>query len=167
MNRRTKSFQPSDRDSLDHFLTSGRDIRFRDFIADLFAVAGGMQSIRRAVARRSGVSSTGLAILLAVWRLGRDEPVGIRRVADNLHVAAANITSEVTYLISRELMSKEPNPEDHRAVHLALTEHGLKFLEALDPCCTRSTKCCSRRFPQMNSQRLQDYLERVLKQMGW
>lgn len=105
----------------------------QDFMTDLFAAAAAMTSIRRAIARRAGVGSTELAILLAVPRLMSDGPVSVRLVAQQLHLAASNITAEVGNLVEAGLLQKIANPNDSRAVQLTITADGQKFLASLTP----------------------------------
>jgi DNA-binding MarR family transcriptional regulator len=105
----------------------------QDFITDLFAAAAAMTSVRRAIARRAGVGSTELAILLAVPRLMSDGPVSVRLVAQQLHVAASNITAEVGSLVEAGLLEKIANPSDSRAVQLSITTAGQKFLSSIVP----------------------------------
>lgn len=113
------------------------DAAFRDFIADLFAAAAAMQSLRRGIARTLGIGGTELAILLAVARLAPEGPVGVRRVADHLHVAAAHITTEVNALVQRNLLRKAASPTDSRAVQLSLTASGRRLLHGLVPALAR------------------------------
>jgi DNA-binding MarR family transcriptional regulator len=113
------------------------DDGFRDFIADLFAAAAAMQSLRRGIARWLDIGGTELAILLAVARLGPEGPVGVRRVAEHLHVAAAHITTEVQALERRNLLRKTTSALDSRAVDLALSAEGRSLLQHLSPALDR------------------------------
>ena len=76
-----------------------KDLAFREFIAELFAAAAGMQSLRRAIARSVGLGGAEFAILLAIWRLRRLGPIGIKGLAEHLHVAGPHITDEVSRLV--------------------------------------------------------------------
>jgi DNA-binding MarR family transcriptional regulator len=113
--------------------TPSLEPEIQDFITDLFAAAAAMTSIRRAIARRAGVGSTELAILLAVPRLMSDGPVSVRLVAQHLHLAASNITAEVGNLVEAGLLQKVANPNDSRAVQLTISADGQKFLGSLVP----------------------------------
>lgn len=113
--------------------SSKQDAEFRDFIADLFAMAAGMQSLRRAIARRIGLGGTELGILLSVGRLAPKGAVNVRQVADNLHVAATHITTEVNTLVTKGLLEKQASEQDSRAVELSITPAGAQLLQSISP----------------------------------
>jgi DNA-binding MarR family transcriptional regulator len=108
-------------------------IEFRGFIADLFAAAASMQSLRKAIARSRGLGGTELAILLSVWHLGQRAPVGIKALAAHLHVAGPNITIEVATLVKKGLLTKVVDERDTRAIVLKLTRAGSSTLTQLSP----------------------------------
>lgn len=110
-----------------------QDAEFRDFIADLFAMAAGMQSLRRAIARRIGLGGTELGILLSVGRLAPQGAVSVRQVADHLHVAATHITTEVNSLVTKGLLEKQASELDSRAVELSVTAAGAQLLQSISP----------------------------------
>ena len=106
---------------------------FREFIAELFAAAAGMQALRRAIARSIGLSGAEFAVLLAIWRLERPGPIGIKGLAEHLHVSGPHITDEVKRLVRLRYLEKSPNPADMRALSLKLTKKGAKLLASLAP----------------------------------
>ncbi len=110
-----------------------QDAEFRDFIADLFAMSAGMQSLRRAIARRIGLGGTELGILLSVGRLAPHGAVNVRQVADHLHVAATHITTEVNTLVAKGLLEKQASEQDSRAVELSVTTAGADLLASIGP----------------------------------
>ena len=110
-----------------------QDAEFRDFIADLFAMAAGMQSLRRAIGRRMGLGGTELGILLSVGRLAPQGAVSVRQVADHLHVAATHITTEVNTLVTKGLLEKQASELDSRAVELSVTAAGAQLLQSISP----------------------------------
>jgi DNA-binding MarR family transcriptional regulator len=109
------------------------DSEFREFIAELFAAAAGMQALRRAIARSIGVGGAEFAVLLAIWRLERPGPIGIKGLADHLHVSGPHITDEVKRLVRLGYLQKSPDPADLRALSLKLTKRGTKLLASLAP----------------------------------
>jgi DNA-binding MarR family transcriptional regulator len=119
--------------SLPQFLSDGSDLQFREFVADLFAAAAGMQALRRALAASIGLTAAEFSVLLAAWHLQKRGDVSIATIARHLHVAAANVTAEVGQLVARGLMTKRPHLTDARAVHVALTENGKTTLSRLAP----------------------------------
>lgn len=111
----------------------GRPDDLREFIADLFAAAAGMQALRRAIGKSIGLGSMELAILLALWRLRPRTDVGIKFLAEHLHVAGPHITDEVSRLVRRKYLLKAADPLDKRAVNLRLTGKALALLGAVAP----------------------------------
>ena len=110
-----------------------KEAEFRDFIADLFAMSAGMQSLRRSIARRIGLGGTELGILLSVGRLAPQGAVSVRQVADHLHVAATHITTEVNSLVAKGLLDKQASVQDSRAVELSVTGAGAELLASISP----------------------------------
>jgi MarR family transcriptional regulator, organic hydroperoxide resistance regulator len=113
--------------------TEFSDSEFREFIAELFAAAAGMQALRRAIARSIGLSGAEFAVLLAIWRLERPGPIGIKGLAEHLHVSGPHITDEVKRLVRLRYLEKSPDPADMRALSLKLTKEGAKLLASLAP----------------------------------
>jgi MarR family transcriptional regulator, organic hydroperoxide resistance regulator len=109
------------------------DAEFREFIAELFAAAAGMQALRRAIARSIDLSGAEFAVLLAIWRLERQGPIGIKGLAGHLHVSGPHITDEVKRLVRLRYLEKSPDPADMRALRLKLTKQGSKLLASLAP----------------------------------
>ncbi len=109
------------------------DAEFREFIAELFAAAAGMQALRRAIARSIGLSGAEFAVLLAIWRLERPGPIGIKGLAEHLHVSGPHITDEVNRLVRLRYLDKSPDPADLRALSLKLTKRGSNLLASLAP----------------------------------
>jgi DNA-binding MarR family transcriptional regulator len=119
--------------SLAQFLFGGTDLQFREFVADLFAAAAGMQSLRRALAKSVGLSAAEFSVLLATWYLQRRGPVGITAIARHLHVASAHVTAEVGNLVSANLIKKTQDSKDTRAVILVMSKQGEEVLAELAP----------------------------------
>jgi DNA-binding MarR family transcriptional regulator len=119
--------------SLAQFLVGGTDLQFREFVADLFAAAAGMQSLRRALAKSVGLSAAEFSVLLATWYLQRRGPVGITAIARHLHVASAHVTAEVGNLVSANLIKKTQDSKDTRAVILVMSKQGEEVLAELAP----------------------------------
>lgn len=109
----------------------GDERAFRDFMSDLFAAAATMQTLRRSTAKPFGLSSTELAVMMAVAKLNSSP--SIRRIADHLHVSASNVTADVGKLVKARLLTKLPDPDDARAIKIALTEKGVKLIKDMAP----------------------------------
>jgi DNA-binding MarR family transcriptional regulator len=112
-------------------LVGGSDLDFRDFVADLFAAASGMQSLRRSLGKAAGLSGSDVAVLLAIRRLSRQDCVSVREIAEHLHVAAPHVTTELGQLAAAGLITKQANQRDPRAVDVKLTPLGRRSLALL------------------------------------
>jgi len=109
----------------------GDELAFRDFMSDIFAAAATMQTLRRSTAKLFGLSSTELAVVMAVAKL-MPSP-SIRRIADHLHVSASNVTADVGKLVKMRLLTKLPDPDDARAIKIALTDKGSRLIVDMAP----------------------------------
>lgn len=109
----------------------GDETDFRDFLAELFAAATTMQTLRRKTARLFGLSSSQLAILLAVSKLGNDQ--SIRDIASHLDISASNVTADVGLLVEASYLRKSPHPDDARAIHVGLTASGTRLVKSMMP----------------------------------
>lgn len=115
-------------------LQAGNDAAFREFVADLFAASSSMQAVRRALGRATGLTGSEIAMLLAIRRLSADgTTVGVRAIAEHLHVAGPHVTAETAKLIEAGLVEKRTDPSDSRAVDLRLTTEGRRALQRLTP----------------------------------
>jgi MarR family transcriptional regulator, organic hydroperoxide resistance regulator len=112
-------------------LTGGNELAFRDFMSDIFAAASTMQTLRRTTAKPFGLSSTELAVMMAVAKLKPDPSV--RRIADHLHVSASNVTADVGKLVRARLLRKLPDPDDARAIKIELTDKGIALIDSMGP----------------------------------
>lgn len=130
---RTGDSNPELTVSLPQFLVDGTDLQFREFVADLFAATGGMQSLRRALAKSVGLSAAEFSVLLATWHLQKRGRVGVSGVARHLHVAAAHVTAEIGKLVRKGFVKKAQDTRDTRAVTLVLTRKGEGVLAKLAP----------------------------------
>ncbi|MBV8576424.1 MAG: winged helix-turn-helix transcriptional regulator [Acetobacteraceae bacterium] len=110
---------------------NGDERAFRDFMSDIFAAAATMQALRRLTAQPFGLSSTELAVMVAVAKLNCNP--SIRRIADHLHVSASNVTADVGRLVRARLLTELPDPDDARAIKVALTEKGGKLIRDMAP----------------------------------
>lgn len=119
-------------------LVAGSDAQFREFVADLFAAASSMLSVRRALGRATGLSGSEIAMLLAIRRLsGRrlsgTGRVGVRAIAEHLRVAGPHVTTEIGKLVEAGLLTKHVDANDSRAVDIRLTPEGRQQLRRLTP----------------------------------
>jgi MarR family transcriptional regulator, organic hydroperoxide resistance regulator len=145
-------------------LTAGGDERaFRDFMSDIFAAAATMQALRRLTAQPFGLSSTELAVMVAVAKINSEINCNpsIRRIADHLHVSASNVTADVGKLAKARLLTKLPDPDDARAIKVALTEKGGKLIRDMAPALRAIN---DRLFANMSGEEMAT-LDRLLRQI--
>jgi DNA-binding MarR family transcriptional regulator len=112
-------------------LVVGSELAFRDFMSEIFAAASIMQTLRRIAAKPFGLTSTELAVMLAVAKLKPDP--NVRRIADHLHISASNVTADVGKLVRRRLLRKLPDLEDARAIKITLTDKGSSLITSMTP----------------------------------
>jgi MarR family transcriptional regulator, organic hydroperoxide resistance regulator len=111
--------------------TNGDERAFGEFMSEIFAAAATMQTLRRTTAKPFGLSSTELAVMMAVVKLNSSP--NIRRIADHLHVSASNVTADVGKLVKARLLTKLPDSEDARAIKVAFTDKGTKLILDMAP----------------------------------
>lgn len=92
-----------------------------DFITLLYAAGNRLFSLRRNVAKSIGLNSPEFAAILAIARLDQGEGVRIKALADDVHIAATNMTATINALHQNGWVNKLADPEDSRAVRVSLT----------------------------------------------
>lgn len=102
---------------------SGRDKDFGEMIALMYATLGRLQTMRRHLANALGLNASEFAVVITLLRAAKDGGLRIRSIADELHVAAANITATVAKLERSGWIAKKPDPKDNRAISIQLTRH--------------------------------------------
>ncbi len=114
-------------------LAEGSDDKFRQLVYDIFTIANHMQTVRAGMANQIGVTGPQYSILLAVAESQESGGVGVKAVADHLHVSGAFVTSETGKLIKSGLLKKRSDPTDRRRVLLTLTDTGQAAIEKILP----------------------------------
>src|SRR5690242_17768810 len=99
----------------------------------LFVTAARFEQVRGAFGRRLDATGPQYTILAAIAERQRETGVGIRALADHLHVAPSHITTEVNKLVSLGLVEKRANPADGRGVLARLSRAGEAALDRLGP----------------------------------
>ena len=112
-------------------LADGSDAAFREMIWGLLVVARRLPKFPEAFGRHIGITNAGYMVLNATAHLQGRTGVGIRQIADHLHLPGPHITTTVGKLVAAGLMVKRPNPEDARGVLATLTPAGQAVLEDL------------------------------------
>lgn len=115
--------------SIDTFLDNGSDTRLRELVSLMYAAAGRLQSMRRELARSLNVGAAEISVLLTLYGSPQDGGMRIKEIADNLHIAAANVTASVNMLERQNWIEKANDSRDSRAVLVSLTREGRERLD--------------------------------------
>lgn len=115
--------------SIPSLIHAGRDHQFGEMIALMYATLGRLQTIRRFLAMALGLSSSEFAIVITLQRAPATG-LRIRNIADELHVAAANVTATVAKLEREGWVIKGPDELDSRAVLIQLSPKAKERMDA-------------------------------------
>jgi DNA-binding MarR family transcriptional regulator len=77
--------------------------------------------MRRHLAESLGLNGSEFAVVITLLRTAKKKGLRVRSIADELHVAAANVTATVARLERSGWVIKRPDPEDSRAISIQLT----------------------------------------------
>jgi DNA-binding MarR family transcriptional regulator len=114
-------------------LVGGSDRAFRDLIWSLLIVANRLPRYPEAFGRYLGISGAMYTVLIAAAHTQGPGGVGIRALADYMHLPAPHITTTVGKLVDEGFLAKRPNPKDGRGVLISLTAAGAAALARLAP----------------------------------
>ena len=114
-------------------LVNGSDRQFRQLVHDLFSFLSLHTAIRDGYASLLGLPGSQYTILLCIQHLTADRPVGVREVAEHLHLSSSFVTTETNKLGAAGLLTKKRGTADRRAVSLALTARGNALLNSIAP----------------------------------
>lgn len=102
-----------------------------DFITLFYAAGNRLFAMRRVIAKSLDLTSPEFAALLAVARLDDGEGVRISTLADDIHVASANMTATINALLRAGWVHKTPDPNDSRAIRVILSDKAKANLASL------------------------------------
>lgn len=114
-------------------LRDGSDSAFRELIWGLLVVAKRLQKYPEIFGRRIGISSAQYTVLIAAAHIQGEDGIGIRALADYMHLPAPHITTTVGRLVDAGLLAKRQNPADRRGVLISMTRAGDAALRELAP----------------------------------
>ena len=114
-------------------LRDGSDSAFRELIWGLLVVAKRLQKYPEIFGRRIGISSAQYTVLIAAAHIQGEDGIGIRALADYMHLPAPHITTTVGRLVDAGLLAKRQNPADGRGVLISMTRAGDAALRELAP----------------------------------
>jgi DNA-binding MarR family transcriptional regulator len=144
-------------------LVDGSDSEFRKLVHNLFAVLSRHEATRAGPGARIGLTGIEYTFLISVRHLEDEGDVGVKQLAEHLHLSGPFATTMIGKLITRGLITKESDPEDRRRVCLRVTAAGHELLSTLAPAQRKVNDvqfgCLSRdEFKQLNS-----LLERLIE----
>ena len=117
-------------------LIDGSDSEFRRLIHRMILNEGRLVGIRKAIAKKVGVSGAQYTLLMVVLRLQGNSGIAIGGLADFLEVTGPYVTGEVRRLVEKGYVKKSANPKDRRGVLISLTRQGrARLLAAFDFIC--------------------------------
>jgi len=114
-------------------LIDGGDGAFRELIWGFLTVAKRLLKYPEIFGRRIGISSAEYTVLIATAHIQGRDGIGIRTLADYMHLPAPHITATVGRLVDAGLLAKRQNPADGRGVLVSMTEEGDAALRELAP----------------------------------
>ncbi len=130
---RTGDYRPPLSITRPEILRDGSDSSFRELIWGLLVVAKRLQKYPEIFGRRIGVSSAQYMVLIAAAHIQGGRGIGIRALADYMHLPAPHITTTVGRLVEAGLLAKRRNPADGRGVLISMTSEGDAALRELAP----------------------------------
>jgi DNA-binding MarR family transcriptional regulator len=114
-------------------LSGGSDHSFRKLLYDFFTVSARLETIKRYLGKKLGLTGPQYTIMMAVAELQGEAGVSVGRVGEYLHVTGTFVTIESGKLMKRGLMEKHPDLQDGRVSLLSLAPKGVKVLRSLFP----------------------------------
>lgn len=114
-------------------LADGQDHVFRTMLHDMLSFFARLEHVRGRFGDFIGLSGPQYTILVAIRQFQGEEGVGVKELADRLHLSGAFITIETNKLARLDLIGKVTNPKDQRRVNLSLTPRGAEALTRLAP----------------------------------
>lgn len=114
-------------------LPGNSDRALRKILSDFFTVAGRIETARRQLGARIGLSGPQFSIIMTIAELEGSTGVSVGQVAEFMHVAPTFITAESGKLLRRGFVGKQTDATDRRVIRLRLSRKGRAGLEALIP----------------------------------
>ncbi len=114
-------------------LEAKSDHAFRRLIYDFFTVSARLETMKRYLGKRLGLTGPQYTIMMAVKELQGETGVSVGRVGEYLHVTGTFVTIESGKLQKKGLMEKNSDAQDGRVSLLFLAPKGVKALQSLIP----------------------------------
>jgi MarR family transcriptional regulator, organic hydroperoxide resistance regulator len=115
-------------------LTSGKsDHSLRRLLYDFFTVSARMDTVKRYLGERLGITAPQYTIMMAVSELQGQNGVSVGRVGDYLHVTGPFVTMESGKLLKKGFLERHTDAHDRRVTLLSLAPAGAGALQSLFP----------------------------------
>jgi DNA-binding MarR family transcriptional regulator len=115
-------------------LVSGKsEHSLRKLLYDFFTVSARMETMKRYLGERLGLTAPQYTIMMAVAELQGVIGVSVGRVGEHLHVSGPFVTMESGKLLKKGLMERHSDLQDRRLSLLCLSPKGAKALQSLFP----------------------------------
>jgi DNA-binding MarR family transcriptional regulator len=115
-------------------LVAGKsDHSLRRLLYDFFTVSARMDTVKRYLGERLGLTAPQYTIMMAIAELQGKTGVSVGRVGEYLHVTGTWVTMESGKLIKKGLLDRRSDVQDRRLSLLSLAPKGVKAIESLFP----------------------------------
>jgi MarR family transcriptional regulator, organic hydroperoxide resistance regulator len=114
-------------------LVNGSDREFRRLVDTIFAFAARHDAVRNGHAAHIGLSGIEYSSLIALRHLQNEGDIGVKELADYLHVSGSFITTLIGKFVKNGLVAKRSDSKDKRRVRLTVTKKGHDLLATLAP----------------------------------
>lgn len=114
-------------------VSGGSDHSLRRLLYDFFTVSARLETMKRYLGKRLGLTGPQYTIMMAVAELQGEIGVSVGRVGEYLHVTGTFVTIESGKLLRKGFMEKHSDLHDGRLSLLFLAPKGVKALRSLFP----------------------------------
>ena len=115
-------------------LVAGKsDHSLRKLLYDFFTVSARLETVKRYLGERLGLTGPQYTIMMAVAELQGKVGVSVGRVGEYLHVTGPFVTMESGKLIKKGFLERRSDLQDRRVSLLSVAPNGAKALQSLFP----------------------------------
>lgn len=140
------------------------DYEIRELTSLLYAAMNRFQTVRRTLASSLDLTPAEFAVVISLHRLSSGNGARIRELANDIHVAAANVTATVKALEMKGWVVKRADPRDTRALSVELSAASRarlnKFFETIHPV----NEIWFRNIPKSDQLTVKKFLARLIDQ---
>jgi DNA-binding MarR family transcriptional regulator len=114
-------------------VSGGSDHSLRRLLYDFFTVSARLETVKRYLGKRLGLTGPQYTIVMAVAELQGKIGVSVGRVGEYLHVTGTFVTIEAGKLVKKGILEKNNDLADGRLSLLSLAPKGIKAFQSLFP----------------------------------